>query len=63
MAHFTKSGQRLYTAEQVQAYFNASFWNTGLTPPPGWPLTRGLEPLGRFREVFPSNSPEPVSAC
>jgi len=27
MAHFTKSGQRLYTAEQVQAYFNASFWN------------------------------------
>jgi hypothetical protein len=27
MAHFTKSGQRLYTAEQVQAYFNASFWS------------------------------------
>ena len=27
MAHFTKSGKRLYTAEQVQAYFNASFWS------------------------------------
>ena len=27
MAHFTKSGQRLYTAEQVQAYFNNSFWS------------------------------------
>lgn len=27
MAHFTKSGERLYTAEQVQAYFNNSFWH------------------------------------
>jgi len=26
MAHFTKSGKRLYTAEQVQAYFSNSFW-------------------------------------
>ena len=27
MPHFTKSGQRLYTAEQVQAYFDNSFWS------------------------------------
>lgn len=27
MAHYTKSGERLYTAEQVQAYFDASFWS------------------------------------
>lgn len=26
MAHFTKSGERLYTAAQVEAYFNNSFW-------------------------------------
>jgi hypothetical protein len=26
MAHFTKDGKRLYTAEQIQTRFNASFW-------------------------------------
>ena len=26
MAYFTKSGKRLFTVEQVQAYFDNSFW-------------------------------------
>ena len=26
MPHFTKSGERLYTADQIQNYFTASFW-------------------------------------
>lgn len=45
MAHFTKAGKRLYTAQQVQAYFNNSFWSE-------YNMTQDDEPNGDGGALF-----------